>query len=85
MPGRYWIEYHHTDLSGQLSPALGTEAFQPLDGRLSLESAHAEAQNRAYLMRKVHKYEGYRIMRGNRPSTAKPVTKVVKLERFQDA
>jgi hypothetical protein len=74
MTGRYWIEYHNRKLDNSTGPALGSDGFQPLDGRYGLATAHRIAKERAEALNKG--YTGYRIMAGAKASTAVAVTTV---------
>ena len=72
MVSRFWIEYHNVKGDGSIAPKCGTDGFQPLDGRLSIQSAKSEARRRA--LKQYVKPSGFRICRGTSPTNAYPVT-----------
>lgn len=71
-----WIEYYR-EHNGQIDRILGSDGTQPLDGRLGMDSAHNEAIIRANQLRAVQKVDGYRILRGSKPSDLRALTSII--------
>lgn len=61
---RYWIQMMQHDLAGKLSDVCGTDGMHVVDGRLSQYNMHREAMKYAQRMSLVHKYDAYRIVKG---------------------
>lgn len=60
-----FIVFYTTDIPGKLVGALGSDGYHPLDGRVSLHSAHSIAIEQARRLRAVKPhYIGYQIMNG---------------------
>lgn len=59
-----YIEFYNAKLDGKLGPAMGSEGFQPIDGRYGIERAISEARKRALKLRNVQSYRGFKIVRG---------------------
>ena len=51
--------------NGLWAEALGSDQSCNIDGRLNLENAILSAHNYAKRIRKIHKYDGFAICRGN--------------------
>ena len=73
-----WIEYYKTH-DGKIMPALGSEGFQPVDGRFGLARCHEEARDRARRLANVQKYTHYRIRQGRMPSSSVTIGGLIKL------
>lgn len=73
----YWIYFYNRQLDGTLGEGLGTDACHRLDGRLGLGSAIQEGYDRAYNLRKVQRYEAFKVMTGPYPSKLRPVTGLI--------
>ena len=62
---RLYAQYYNWDLADKLQPALSTNRIYRIDGRFSLDSAIVVAKAHAQRLRKVHKFAGFTIHRGN--------------------
>lgn len=74
----YWIEYWNRKLDGKLGPGVGSDSFQPIDGRASLRTAMAEAERRG---KHLPRFEAYRIMHGPSTSRCQLCSSVIPLPR----
>lgn len=64
---RHWIQFYHLR-DDMYVEGLGTDALQPLDGRLNYNSAINEAYARAYNLRNIQDYAAFSILRGRKAS-----------------
>lgn len=71
---KYHAEFHHIDLAGNLVPACGDRSVVILDGRISSEAMHAIAADEC----DKRGYVAYRIMRGDRFTTATLASRVIR-------
>ena len=71
---KYHAEFHHIDLAGNLVPACGDRSVVILDGRVTSEAMHAIAADEC----DKRGYVAYRIMRGDRFTTATAASRVIR-------
>lgn len=69
------------DFSGPVTdvPMCGSDGVSILDGRYGKYRLHVQAKERLHRLRNVRTVTGYRLMRGEKFTTAKPISDFVKV------
>lgn len=62
---KLYAQYYDWDLAGKLHMATGTDQICPIDGRYGLDKAIQAAKHYAWWLRRVRKFAGFTIHRGN--------------------
>ena len=74
-----YVQFYQYDLAGNLTEPCGSDSVFILDGRNSLYTQIKDGHERAYRLRKVAKFEGFKIMHGSKVSNGQPLTGFIKI------
>lgn len=60
------IQFLTTNLNGETVEQLGSDGVYILDGRNKLQTMIQDGYNRAYMLRKIHTFKGFKVKRVTR-------------------
>ena len=75
---KYYIQFY----TGENNEALGSDGVFILDGRNSTYNMINDGRDRAWQLRNIKKFYGFKIMRGERFKDSNPYTNLIKLKNF---
>ena len=75
-----FIQFYTKNLAGETMEALGTDGVFILDGRNNLDTMIFDGQEQAYSLHRIHKYEGFKVIRGSSFYSENAMTDMIKLD-----
>jgi len=67
---KYHVQFLDRQTNGKIYEACGSDGVYILDGRNNLNTMILDAKARAYMLRNIHKFVGFKIKHGDRFSSA---------------
>jgi hypothetical protein len=79
---KVYVQFYDKKLNGELDESMGSDGVYHLDQRQTIDTQIATARLRAKTLKSVQpNYVSFKIMKGERYSTAKPLTDLISIER----